>query len=74
MTDECPTLNKDEHINVVGGFPEPQRKYNSYSKTYNEGWKDHPNFRWVNQSVKPLSQNNHPTFGQVYNPQQHPQN
>lgn len=34
-------------------------KNNSYSNTYNPGWKDHPNFRWSNnqnisdnQSVK----------------------
>ena len=46
VTDACPTLKEDEHVNVVGGFPrQPQRKYNPYSNTYNQGWKDHPNFK-----------------------------
>jgi hypothetical protein len=74
-TDACPALKEDEHVNAVGGFPgQPQRKYNPYSNTYNEGWKDHPNFRWGNQNVKPFSQNNPQSFGQTYNQQQPPQN
>lgn len=24
------------------------QRNNPYSNTYNPGWKDHPNFRWVN--------------------------
>ena len=75
VTNACPTLKGDEHVNVVGGFlGQPQRKYNTYSNTYNEGWKDHPNFRWGNQSVKPFSQNNPLAFSRTYNPQQPPQN
>ena len=74
VIDECPTLKDDELVNAVGGFPRhPQRKYNPYSNTYNEGWKDHLNFRWGNQSVKSFTQNNPPAYGQTYN-QQPPQN
>uniref|UniRef100_A0A803MYY1 Uncharacterized protein n=1 Tax=Chenopodium quinoa TaxID=63459 RepID=A0A803MYY1_CHEQI len=45
-TDECPTL-QSEDVNALGGFPgQSQRKYDPFSNTYNEGWKDHPNLRY----------------------------
>ena len=70
MTDSCPTLKEDEHVNAVSGFPgQPQRKYNPFSNSYNERWKEHPNFWWGNLSVKLFSQNNPLAFGQTYNQQ-----
>ena len=48
-TDMCPTLLEDEqeHANSIGGLPGlPQRKHDPYSKTYNPGWRDHPNFSY----------------------------
>uniref|UniRef100_A0A803N792 Uncharacterized protein n=1 Tax=Chenopodium quinoa TaxID=63459 RepID=A0A803N792_CHEQI len=52
-TDACPTLQVDE-VNVVGGFPRaPQRKYDPFSNTYNEGWRDHPNLRFGNKENPP---------------------
>ncbi|XP_056695527.1 uncharacterized protein [Spinacia oleracea] len=42
-TDKCPDL-QSEDVNAIGGYS-GQRKYDPYSQTYNEGWKDHPNLR-----------------------------
>ena len=54
-TDMCPTLQGDEtaqQVNAVGGFVGPsQHKYDPYSSTYNPGWRDHPNFRYGNNSA-----------------------
>ncbi|KAL0462028.1 UNVERIFIED_CONTAM: hypothetical protein Slati_0090400 [Sesamum latifolium] len=53
FTDACPTLHEEptEHINVVGGYSGPsQRGYDPFFKTYNPGWRDHPNLRYDNQS------------------------
>ncbi|XP_073137366.1 uncharacterized protein [Henckelia pumila] len=50
-TDMCPILQEGsaEQVNVAGGFPgPPQWKYDPYSNTYNPGWKDHPNLRYLN--------------------------
>ncbi|KAK9697962.1 hypothetical protein RND81_08G073200 [Saponaria officinalis] len=35
-----------EHVNSLGGYINQQRKYDPFSNTYNEGWKDHLNFRY----------------------------
>jgi hypothetical protein len=51
-TDTCPTLYEGptKDVNAIGGFPgQPRQQYNPYSNTYNEGWRDHPNFRYGNQ-------------------------
>ncbi|KAJ8771973.1 hypothetical protein K2173_027150 [Erythroxylum novogranatense] len=48
-TDMCPTLQTDtpEYANAIENFPgPPQRKYDSYSNTYNPGWRDHPNLSY----------------------------
>ncbi|KAL1093633.1 hypothetical protein V6Z11_D06G044100 [Gossypium hirsutum] len=46
-TDMCPTLQEGE-ANAV--FPN-QRRYDPYSATYNEGWRDHPNLRYQNRAT-----------------------
>ncbi|XP_038896676.1 uncharacterized protein LOC120084936 [Benincasa hispida] len=33
-------------VNAIGGF---QRKYDPHGQTYNQGWQDHPNFKWGSQ-------------------------
>ncbi|KAH9752794.1 hypothetical protein KPL71_014847 [Citrus sinensis] len=39
-----------EQANAVEGFlGQPRQRYDPYSNFYNEGWKDHPNFRYGNQ-------------------------
>ncbi|KAK8315170.1 hypothetical protein V6Z12_D01G222000 [Gossypium hirsutum] len=48
-TDMCPTLQEGE-TNVV--FPN-QRRYDPYSATYNEEWRDHPNLRYQNRATLP---------------------
>nr|XP_012466332.1 unnamed protein product [Gossypium raimondii] len=48
-TDMCPTLQEGE-ANAV--FPN-QRRYDPYSATYNEGWRDHPNLRYQNRATPP---------------------
>ncbi|XP_012468822.1 uncharacterized protein LOC105786894 [Gossypium raimondii] len=48
-TDMCPTLQEGE-ANAI--FPN-QRKYDPYSATYNEGWRDHPNLRYQNRATPP---------------------
>uniref|UniRef100_A0A803N447 Uncharacterized protein n=1 Tax=Chenopodium quinoa TaxID=63459 RepID=A0A803N447_CHEQI len=48
-TDECPTL-QSEDVNALGSFSGQQnRKYDPFSQTYNEGWKDQPNLRYGNR-------------------------
>ena len=48
----CPTMQEDyiEQANAVDGAfnGQPQRKYDPFSNTYNPGWRDHPNLRYVN--------------------------
>ncbi|KAK9689051.1 hypothetical protein RND81_09G031600 [Saponaria officinalis] len=36
-----------EHVNALGGYNNQQMKYDPFSNTYNEDWKDYPNFRYV---------------------------
>ncbi|KAL2242612.1 UNVERIFIED_CONTAM: Transposon Ty3-G Gag-Pol polyprotein [Sesamum indicum] len=51
-TDMCPTLQESttEHADAVGGFAgQQQRRYDPFSKTYNPGWRDHPNLSYGNQ-------------------------
>ena len=43
LTDACPTLQEG---NVNAMFNQQPRKYDPYSNTYNEGWRDHPNLRY----------------------------
>ncbi|XP_073129703.1 uncharacterized protein [Henckelia pumila] len=52
----CPTLQEGyvEQVNAAGGFPgPPQQKYDPYSNTYNQGWRDHPNLRYGNPQANP---------------------
>ncbi|XP_062103514.1 uncharacterized protein LOC133814588 [Humulus lupulus] len=52
-TDTFPTLFKGESegVNAVGNFPGQLRQmyYEPFSKTYNPGWRDHPNLHYGNQ-------------------------
>lgn len=50
-TDACPTL-QEENVNAVYSN-QGQRRYDPYSNTYNEGWRDHPNLRYA---LKPIHQ------------------
>ena len=48
---ECPTIKSltmlSEHVDYTGNAPQPQN--NTYSNTYNPGWRNHLNFSWGNQ-------------------------
>ncbi|KNA09493.1 hypothetical protein SOVF_152900, partial [Spinacia oleracea] len=67
LTDKCPEL-QSETVNAIGGYS-GQRKYDPYSQTYNEGWKDHPNLRYGNRPQLP--QSNQPRqYGQQNPPPQ----
>ncbi|XP_074271090.1 uncharacterized protein LOC141595014 [Silene latifolia] len=44
-----------EVVNGVWESITNNRKWDPYSKTYNEGWKAHPNFRWGNSQAGPSS-------------------
>ncbi|KAH9768606.1 hypothetical protein KPL71_011668 [Citrus sinensis] len=51
-TDMCPAIQEGSHeqANAVERFlGQPRQRYDPYSNFYNEGWKDHPNFRYGNQ-------------------------
>ncbi|KAK4402394.1 hypothetical protein Sango_0980100 [Sesamum angolense] len=53
ITDMCPTLQESsiEHADAIGEFfGQQQRRYYSFSKTYNPEWKDHPNLSYGAQS------------------------
>ncbi|XP_038977889.1 uncharacterized protein LOC120108375 [Phoenix dactylifera] len=77
-TDMCPTLQEEptEQVNAAGGFPgQPQRKYDPYSSTYNQGWRDHPNLSYRNPQVNQPATQNRPNFQQYqqpYPPRQQP--
>jgi len=43
-TDACPTL-QEGNVNTLYSN-QNQRRYDPYSNTYNEGWRDHPNLRY----------------------------
>ncbi|XP_074305342.1 uncharacterized protein LOC141640437 [Silene latifolia] len=55
--DLCPYLRESgqEVVNGVWESTTNNRKWDPYSKTYNEGWKAHPNFRWGNSQAGPSS-------------------
>ncbi|XP_074304483.1 uncharacterized protein LOC141639200 [Silene latifolia] len=44
-----------EEVNGVWESTTNNRKWDPYLKTYNEGWKTHPNFNWVNSQAGPSS-------------------
>ncbi|XP_073138552.1 uncharacterized protein [Henckelia pumila] len=76
----CPTLQEEstEQVNAAEGFPgPPQQKYDPYSNTFNQGWKDHPNFRYGNSPMNqpaPHVQPNAQAYRSPYPPQpQRPQ-
>ncbi|XP_026428501.1 uncharacterized protein LOC113324395 [Papaver somniferum] len=57
-----------EQVNAV--FPNQQRqRYDSYSNTYNPGWRDHPNFTYVNTQLAAPG----PVFNRPSGFQQQPQ-
>ena len=43
-TDTCPTL-QEGNVNALYSN-QNQRRYDPYSNTYNEGWRDHPNLSY----------------------------
>ena len=53
-TNNCQTGNPfaktTETANYIGNFFRPQQN-NPYSNTYNQGWRQHPNFSWSNQNA-----------------------
>ncbi|XP_061347742.1 uncharacterized protein LOC133293222 [Gastrolobium bilobum] len=62
-TDACPSLQEghipaDQSVSVVfPGKPQFQLQNNPLSNTYNPGWKNHPNLRWIqNQQNVPYQQ------------------
>ncbi|XP_073133960.1 uncharacterized protein [Henckelia pumila] len=78
-TDMCPTLQEGyaEQVNAAGGFPgPPQQKYDSYSNTYNQGWRDHPNLRYGNPQANPpgpQAPQHNQSYRPPYPPPQRPQ-
>ncbi|CAN6691816.1 unnamed protein product [Malus baccata var. baccata] len=49
LTEKCPQLIDNglwESANAVGFGSQNQPRSDPYSKIYNPGWKDHPNFKW----------------------------
>ncbi|XP_074282554.1 uncharacterized protein LOC141607094 [Silene latifolia] len=48
-SEHCPLMQEGSQEEVNGVWESiPQKKWDPYSNTYNEGWKAHPNFRWGN--------------------------
>ncbi|KAM1243718.1 hypothetical protein ACFX2G_035941 [Malus domestica] len=49
QSDQCPQLIENggwESANAVGYGNQNQQRGDLFSNTYNQGWRDHPNFRW----------------------------
>ncbi|KAL2943402.1 Nonribosomal peptide synthetase 8 [Bienertia sinuspersici] len=66
--DSCPIF-KTEDVNALCGFPgQPQRKYDPFSSTYNEGWHDHPNLRYGPKQPFPQATNPRPYVPQNFQP------
>ncbi|XP_057999087.1 uncharacterized protein LOC131177925 [Hevea brasiliensis] len=66
--DMCLTLQDEpsEQVCAMGGFlRQPQRRYDSYSNTYNRGWRDHPNLSYGGQAPKNNFPNGPLTFQQA---------
>ncbi|KAL2903905.1 Dynein regulatory complex protein 9 [Bienertia sinuspersici] len=64
----CPTL-QTEDFNALGGFPgKPQRKYDPFSSTYNEGWRDRPNLKYGTKPPVPQTTNPRPYVPQNFQP------
>ncbi|KAJ9175141.1 hypothetical protein P3X46_013722 [Hevea brasiliensis] len=58
---------KDEsmqHVNAVGHYGQPQRRYDPFSSTYNPGWRDYPNLSYGNQPVQNQYQQQRPQVNQ----------
>ncbi|XP_073147582.1 uncharacterized protein [Henckelia pumila] len=78
-TDMCPTLQEDfaKQVNAAERFPgPPQQKYDPYSNTYNQGWRDHPNLRYGNPQANPpgtQAPQHNQSYRPPYPPPQRPQ-
>ncbi|XP_021754566.1 uncharacterized protein LOC110719897 [Chenopodium quinoa] len=50
----CPQSSNEMSIEEVNAFytSNPKRPYDPYSNTYNEGWKNHPNFSYKNTQAQ----------------------
>ncbi|XP_021818360.1 uncharacterized protein LOC110760411, partial [Prunus avium] len=70
-TEDCPLAH--EEANAVGSFQRNQwPKNDPFSQTYNPGWRNHPNFRWSDNSnvqqgpTQPSQGPTHPPQGQQH--------
>ncbi|XP_074271303.1 uncharacterized protein LOC141595236 [Silene latifolia] len=55
-SDLCPQMQEGGYQTVNGVWESsPNKIWDPYSSTYNEGWKAHPNFRWGNSQASPSS-------------------
>ncbi|KAL4397397.1 hypothetical protein AHAS_Ahas01G0187800 [Arachis hypogaea] len=55
-----------EQVNYMGSGPRNPNN-DPYSKTYNQGWRNHPNFGWRDQPQRPQNFNNNSQGGFQYN-------
>jgi len=67
-TNNCPTFSSfkeclHEQAHALNSFQRPN--HNSYSQTYNPGWRDHPNFSW--KSGNNNAQTSQPPFQALHN-------
>ncbi|XP_027177989.1 uncharacterized protein LOC113777146 [Coffea eugenioides] len=48
FTEMCPMIQEKsaEQVNMAGHAPASRKAYDSYSNTYNPGWRDHPNLSY----------------------------
>ncbi|KAL4321462.1 hypothetical protein AHAS_Ahas14G0112900 [Arachis hypogaea] len=51
------TQSSSEQVNYMGSAPRNPNN-DPYSQTYNQGWKNHPNFGWREQPQRPQNFNN----------------
>ncbi|XP_024178533.1 uncharacterized protein LOC112184501 [Rosa chinensis] len=72
--DQCPQLMDNEEVNAIGFQQGQNRPRNDpFSNTYNDGWRNHPNFRWRDndnvQAAAPNASYNRATPGFYQKPQ-----
>ncbi|XP_024028757.1 uncharacterized protein LOC112093792 [Morus notabilis] len=64
--ENCPS--NPESVCYVNNF---NRNNNPYSNSYNQGWKQHPNFSWSNQEANPMPGPSKPAYPPGFHQHQH---
>ncbi|XP_027158459.1 uncharacterized protein LOC113760082 [Coffea eugenioides] len=73
-TEMCPLVQEEtaEQVNMAGHAPAPRKQYDSYSNTYNPGWRDHLNLSYGGNRQSNFVPNRQQGHQQQYHPRPPP--